>query len=93
MFSDIRPTALTFCEDTNNLTYNITENFKEQIQMVPECHTYELISYDEPGEDFSNPPQMENTYRIKLSYDVENFDIGHPDTKPVTVGSQRTAVV
>ncbi|NLP16462.1 MAG: flagellar hook-associated protein FlgL [Clostridiales bacterium] len=82
--------SLTFMEDTNNLTYNITENFTgEQIQMVSRVSgSYELISYDEPGEDFSNPPQMENTYRIKLSYDkLENFDIGSIRyTKPVTGG-------
>ena len=41
--------SLTFMEDTNNLTYNITESFTgEQIQMVSRVSgSYELISYDE----------------------------------------------
>lgn len=78
---------LTFMEDSNHLNYDITENFTgEQIQMISRVSgSYELSSFDNPGEDFSNSPQIENTYRLKLSYDkLENITIDSIRfTKPV----------
>lgn len=72
--------SLTFMEDKNNLVYDISETFSgDQIQMISRVSgSYELSDYDNPDVDFDKTPQMENTYRIKLSYDtLENKAIGN----------------
>lgn len=70
--------SLTFMEKTDNLSYDITENFTgEQIRMISRVSgSYELSDYDNPDITFDKAPQMENTYCIKLSYDnLENITI------------------
>ncbi|TAH69455.1 MAG: flagellar hook-associated protein 3 [Anaerolineaceae bacterium] len=78
---------LTFMEDVKHLRYDITESFSgNQIQMISRVSgSYVLSDYDNPGEDFETPPQMENTYRLSLSYDrLENITIDSIRfTKPV----------
>lgn len=63
--------SLTFMEETKNLRYEITENFTgEQIESLTRVSgSYELSDYENPAENFDRPPQMQNIYRIKLSYD------------------------
>ncbi|NLL00210.1 MAG: flagellar hook-associated protein FlgL [Clostridiales bacterium] len=82
--------SLTFMENTKNLIYDIKENFTgEQIEMVSRVTgSYTVSDYDNPAIDFENPPKMENTYRIKLSYDnLENINLdGIRFTKPVPGG-------
>jgi len=70
--------SLTFMEDTHNLRYDITENFSgEDIETISRVSgSYELSDYENPGVTFDDPPQLENIYRIKLSYDnLENITI------------------
>lgn len=78
---------LTFMETSKNLSYDIDETFKgEQIQMISKVSgSYSLSDYDDALEDFDESPQMQNTYRIALSYDkLENKAIGSISfTKPV----------
>ena len=78
---------LTFMEDTNHLQYDITENFTgADIQMISRVSgSYELSDYDDPSVDFQAAPKMENTYRLKLSYDsLDNIIIDSIRyTKPV----------
>lgn len=63
--------SLTFMERTDNLRYEITENFTgKDIEIVSRVSgSYELSDIDDPGENFDDVPQLENVYRIKLSYD------------------------
>lgn len=63
--------SLTFLEDTDNLRYDITENFiGADIESIARVSgSYEMGDYDNPMVDFDTPPQLENTYRLKLSYD------------------------
>lgn len=81
---------LTFMEKTDHLIYDITENFTgDQIQMISRVSgSYSLKDYEDIAIDFQDPPQMENTYRIKLSYDnLENMIIDSIRfTKPVPNG-------
>ncbi|NLO09348.1 MAG: flagellar hook-associated protein FlgL [Clostridiales bacterium] len=78
---------LTFMENVDHLQYDITENFSgDQIRMISRVSgSYELKDFDEPLEDFADAPRMENTYRLKLSYDkLENMTIDSIRyTKPV----------
>lgn len=70
--------SLTFMEDTHNLRYDITESFSgEDIETISRVSgSYELSDYENPGVTFDDPPQLENIYRIKLSYDnLENIAI------------------
>lgn len=81
---------LTFMDNMDNLRYDITENFNgNQIQMISRVSgSYALSDYDNIAEDFEAAPQMENTYRIKLSYDkLENITIDNIRfTKPIPGG-------
>lgn len=63
--------SLTFMEDVSTLKYDITENFHgKQIETVTRVSgAYELKDYEEADVTFDDTPQMENVYRIKLSYD------------------------
>lgn len=72
--------SLTFLEKTDNLKYNITESFTGQdIETVSRVTgAYELSDFEKDPAvvTFDNPPQLENIYRIKLSYDnLENTTI------------------
>lgn len=65
-------TSLIFTEKQDNLNYQITENIAgSSIQVVNKISgTYDLSDYDtDPTEDFSDAPQMKDTYRIQMSYD------------------------
>lgn len=85
--------SLTFMENVNHLQYDITESFSgDQIQMISRVSgSYKLSDYDDSNVDFQKAPQMENTYRINLSYDkLENKTIDSisytkpgPDGEPV----------
>lgn len=69
---------LIFTENTENLRYDITENFTgEQIKVGSKVSgSYKLSDFDNPAEDFDQPPKLVNTYRIQLSYDnLEAVDI------------------
>jgi flagellar hook-associated protein 3 FlgL len=64
--------SLIFTEDTDNLTYEITENMEgKQIQVVNKISgSYDVSVFDtDPLENFDVPPQMSDTYRLQLSYD------------------------
>ena len=62
---------LTFMEGTTNLQYEISEKFSgKDIQTISRVSgSYDLTDYDDPAVSFDQAPKMENTYRIKLSYD------------------------
>ena len=81
---------LTFMEQTNNLQYDIKENFDgNQIQMVSMVTGgYDIRDYDDPTVSFDKSPNMENIYRIQLSYDkLDNTTIDSIRyTKPVAGG-------
>lgn len=69
---------LTFMEDSSNLEYNITENFTgEDIQTISRVSgSYDLADYDNLAESFDESPTIENTYRLRLSYDkLEDMQI------------------
>jgi len=63
--------SLTFMERTDNLRYDITEKFtgKDIETVFRVSGAYELKDFDDTTVNFDTPPQLENTYRIKLSYD------------------------
>jgi flagellar hook-associated protein 3 FlgL len=63
--------SLIFTEDTDNLTYNITEDIAgDEIQIVNKVMgSYDLSDYDDPSVSFTNAPKMIDAYRIQLSYD------------------------
>ena len=63
--------SLLFTEDADNLSYSITESFAgKQIEVVNKVSgSYEVADFDDPLEDFSEPPQINYAYRIQLSYD------------------------
>jgi flagellar hook-associated protein 3 FlgL len=66
---------LIFTENTSNLTYRITENFKgNQIQITNKCMgSYSLDDF-EAGASFDTAPQMKETYQLQLSYgDLEDI--------------------
>ncbi len=81
---------LTFMENVDHLQYDISESFSgDQIQMISRVTgSYSIKDYDEITEDFETPPQMEDTYRLKLSYDkLDNITIDSIRfTKPVAGG-------
>jgi flagellar hook-associated protein 3 FlgL len=62
--------SLTFTEDMDNLTYDITENIEvDNIQIANKVTgSYELSDFD-GVEDFSESPTMNEIYRIQLAYD------------------------
>ncbi len=62
--------SLIFTEDTEQLSYHITESFSgSQIQIGSKVTGgYTLKDYD-TGASLDVPPQMLNTYRIQLAYD------------------------
>ncbi len=62
--------SLIFTEDTEQLSYRITESFSgKQIQIGSKVTgSYDLNDYDS-GADLDEPPQLLNTYRIQLAYD------------------------
>lgn len=80
---------LTFMEDINHLQYDISEKFSgDQIQMISRVTgSYSIRDYEEATVELDSP-QMENTYRLNLSYDdLEEMTIGSIHyTKPVTGG-------
>lgn len=63
--------SLTFMEDTDNLNYEITENFSgDQISNITKVNgSYELEDFDDVAVTFDEAPQEINAYRIQLSYD------------------------
>jgi flagellar hook-associated protein 3 FlgL len=63
--------SLIFTEGTSNLNYSITENIAgNQIQVSNKVDGgYNLEDYDDPAQDFSEAPNLLNTYRIQLAYD------------------------
>lgn len=64
--------SLIFTEDAANLNYTITEDISgKQIQVINKVSgSYTLDDFDsDPAEDFSDPPKMNEAYRIQLSYD------------------------
>lgn len=70
---------LTFMKDEPNLHYNITESFTgRQIQISSMVTgSYSLEDINDPLENFSDAPQLNNIYRLQLSYDkLDNTDIG-----------------
>ena len=82
--------SLTFMDNTSNLRYDITENFSgDQIERISRITgSYSLSDYEDLTKDFQTAPQMENTYRIKLSYDnLEYITIDNIRfTKPIPGG-------
>ena len=77
-------------ENVDHLQYDISETFSgDQIQMISRVTgSYSIKDYDEITEDFETPPQMEDTYRLNLSYDkLDNITIDSIRfTKPVAGG-------
>jgi flagellar hook-associated protein 3 FlgL len=70
--------SLAFMKDEPNLHYNITESFTgKQIQFGSVVTgSYSLDDIQDPTEDFSTAPQLNNTFRIQLAYDkLDNTDI------------------
>jgi len=70
--------SLTFMERTDNLRYEITEKLTgKDIESISRVSgSYELKDYDNPAVTFDEAPQLENIYRLKLSYDnLENIKI------------------
>lgn len=62
---------LVFTEEAPNLSYTIKEKIVgSDIQVINKViGSYDLDDYDNnPSEDFTDPPQMVNSYRIQLSY-------------------------
>jgi len=80
--------SLIFTEDTKNLSYAITEDFKgDQIKVDNRVSgSYKLADYDNPLVTFNEAPNFVNTYRIQLSYDgIENKPVaGISYTKSAT---------
>ncbi|MHB8129449.1 MAG: flagellar hook-associated protein FlgL [Mobilitalea sp.] len=62
---------LIFTENTENLTYSISEDIAgTKIQVGNKVKgSYDLADYDDAGVSFDVPPKMLDTYRIQLSYD------------------------
>jgi flagellar hook-associated protein 3 FlgL len=62
---------LIFTEETDNLTYSITENISgEQIQISHEVtDTYDITDFDNTAITFDKSPQLVKINRIQLSYD------------------------
>jgi flagellar hook-associated protein 3 len=62
--------SLIFTDDMDNLTYNITQDFKgNQIQTVNKVDgSYELEDINDATKDFSQAPTTNQIYRIKLAY-------------------------
>lgn len=71
--------SLTFMENTDNLKYEITENFTgKDIETVSRVSGgYSLNDYYDETVDFDKTPQLNDIYRIKLSYD--NLENKEPD--------------
>jgi len=65
---------LIFTDDSTNLSYEITEDFKaNQIQISDRVTgDYTLADYSDPLVTFDEAPKLENTYRMQLSYDNIN---------------------
>ena len=63
--------SLTFMSQSDNLQYDIKENFTgNQIQGASIVKGgYELRDFDNSAISFEDSPQMESIYRIQLSYD------------------------
>ena len=63
--------TLSFTEDMDNLTYNISENVDvEDIQLAYNVSgSYELSDFDDTSETFSESPVMNEIYRVQLAYD------------------------
>ncbi|NLJ95904.1 MAG: flagellar hook-associated protein FlgL [Clostridiales bacterium] len=69
---------LIFMEDSANLQYDITEKLtSKSIETVPRVSgSYNLADFNDSTITFDETPKIENTYRIKLSYDkLEKVDI------------------
>lgn len=70
--------SLTFMEDVSNLYYDITENFTgDSIQTISRVSgSYSISDYDDVTNTLEDPPELENIYRLRLSYDnLENIKI------------------
>ncbi len=63
--------SLTFMEDMDNLTYEITENIdtKDIRIMNKVAGSYELADFDDLGQNFDDSPVMNEIYRIQLAYE------------------------
>jgi flagellar hook-associated protein 3 FlgL len=63
--------SLIFTEETDNLTYSITENITgEQIKVGNKVtDTYDVTDFDNPAVTFDDAPQLVKINRIQLSYD------------------------
>lgn len=81
---------LIFMEDKSNLKYNISEKLTgNNIEMTSRVSgSYDSKSFNDPTVTFNESPKIENTYRIKLSYDkLDKLDIsGIKYTAPVAGG-------
>ncbi len=66
--------SLIFTEDTDNLTYSITENITgEEIQVSNKVTGgYDITDFDDNTVTFDEAPQLVKTYRMQLSYDQLN---------------------
>jgi flagellar hook-associated protein 3 FlgL len=88
--------SLTFMENTNHLQYDITERFSgDQIQMISRVSgSYSVSDFDDTSINFETPPQMQNIYRLRLSYDnLDNITIDSLRfTKPVTGGESEEQI-
>ncbi len=63
--------SLIFTEDSENLTYSIDQNFiGTDIQRISKVSgSYTMYDYDKTANTFSNPPQINDAYCLKLAYD------------------------
>lgn len=63
-------TSLIFGEASSDLEYTITENFTgKDIESISKVKgSFSVDDYD-PGNDYSQSPELKNAYRIRLSYD------------------------
>ena len=86
--------SLIFTEDTEQLSYHITEGFSgTQIQVGSRVTgSYSLSDY-ETGASLDAPPRMVNIYRLQLSYDqLENTEIGDIRYKKPTADGELVEV-
>jgi len=63
--------SLTFMDDMDNLTYQITESIDtKNIRIMNKVSgSYELADFEDSGQNFDDSPVMNEIYRIQLAYE------------------------
>lgn len=63
--------SLTFTEDMDNLSYDITQNLERgEISVVNKVTgSYDIADYDDIAVDFAEAPLMNEVYKLQLAYD------------------------